>query len=63
MIKKLEHLLGREDFISKAKTEGLINLFYQATFITDSVINTEPFINASYLDISLGKLDDNELKK
>ena len=26
--KKLEHLLGREDFISKAKTEGLINLFY-----------------------------------
>lgn len=61
--KKLEHLLGREDFISKAKTEGLINLFYQATFITDSVINTEPFVNASYLDISLGKLDDNELKK
>lgn len=55
--------MGREDFISKAKTEGLINLFYQATFITDSVINTEPFINASYLDISLGKLDDNELKK
>lgn len=46
--------VDKEDFISEAKTEGLINLFTHMTYLDDtSQINTEPYINASYLDITL----------
>lgn len=54
----LEHYkryVDKEDFISRAKTEGLINLFEQMTNISESEINTDIFIQASYLDISLTK--------
>lgn len=47
--------VGKEDFISKAKTEGLINLFEQMTKVSESEINTDIFIESSYLDISLTK--------
>lgn len=43
----------KEDLISKNKIDGLINLFMYMTYIDESQINTEPYINASYLDISL----------
>ena len=48
-----EHVVDKADFISKAKTENLIYLFTYMTFIDDIDINTIPFINYSYLDITL----------
>lgn len=49
-----DRFVDKEDFISKNKIEGLINLFTSMTYLDDMMaINTEPFIDASYLDISL----------
>lgn len=54
----LEHISDKEDQISRNKTEGLIDLFMEMPLIYESTINTEPFINASYLDITLGKKNE-----
>lgn len=49
-----DRFVDKEDFISKNKIEGLINLFMQMSYLDSMmVINTEPYINGSYLDISL----------
>ena len=55
--------VDREDFISKAKTEGLIDLFSEMTQLSNSSINTEPFISASYLDITLNNEKKIEKRK
>jgi len=49
-----EHVVEKEDLISKNKTEGLVNLFVHMTNLDGtSQINTLPFVNAPYLDITL----------
>lgn len=51
-----DKFVDKEDFISKNKIEGLINLFIHMTYLDDMmVINTDPYINASYLDISISE--------
>lgn len=57
------HIVDKEDFISKTKTEGLFNLFYriEEQFKNIKVLNT-PFIEDEYLNIEITPLK-NLIKK
>ena len=56
-----DHVVDKEDFISKAKTEGLANLFIFLESINALSINSIPLDDTTYLDVSLS--DEDKLKR
>ncbi len=54
-LKWYNHIVDKQDVISKLKTENLINLFYRMTnHIPDLKIRNDIDIQGDYLDISIG---------
>ena len=56
-----DHVVDKEDFISKAKTEGLANLFIFLESINALSINSIPLDDTTYLGVSLS--DEDKLKR
>ncbi len=50
-----DHVVDKEDFISKSKSEGLANLFMFLESIGSLNINAIPLDDTTYLDVSLNK--------